>query len=170
MDNYEVQKWTRILNHPKSSDAQKEEARQKIGQTPTSQPTIQYRPEYDALIEGWFDHSITWHPLQERPAVAERVYHDIVTIRICSGSTNPAQNEESAVRLLAVLPVCKTPGMLNHTGSALWDLLHSCRADLTDRTAQAIRNALQEADSRLPDTLRQRIEKADVTAALVEEE
>ena len=168
MDNYEVQKWTCILNHPKSSDAQKEEARRKIGQTPTPQPTIQYRPEYDALIEGWLDHSIAWHPLDERPAVAEQIYSDIVKVRICGGSTNPVQNEQSAVRLLAVLPVCKTPGMIDHTGSGLWDLLLSCRADLTDRTAQAIRNALQE-DSRLPVALRQRIEKAEA-AALVGEE
>jgi hypothetical protein len=119
MDNYEVQKWTRILNHPKSSDAQKEEARQKIGQTPTPQPTIQYRPEFDALIEGWLDHSIAWHPLDERPAVAEQIYSDLVITLICSGYAEAARNEEVAARLMAVLPVCRSPFMVARVGNAL---------------------------------------------------
>jgi hypothetical protein len=160
---YEVQKWTRILNHPKSTEAQKEEARQKVGLTPLPGPAIAYRPEYDELIESWLDHTVKWHPLDERPPVAEKIYSDIVKVLICGGSTNPAENEGSAARLLSVLPVCKTLGMIHHTGSALLCLLHFSRADLADGTAQAIRDALRE-DSRLPDALRQRIEKAEAAA------
>ncbi len=166
---YEVQKWTRILNHPKSTEAQKEEARQKVGLTLVPGPVSAYRAEYDELIESWLDHTRKWHPLEERPPVGEQIYSDIVMTRICGRSTNPAQNEESAVRLLTVLPVCKTPGMIDHAGSALLCLLHFSRADLADGTAQAIRDALRE-DSRLPDALRQRIEKAEAAAALVMEE
>lgn len=159
-NSYEVQKWTRILNHPDSTDAQKAEARQRLGlsDAPSPEPVaVRYNPDLDDMVRSYW--GVRKMELEERHPIAETVYLDLVSVLVCGDST-PEQNGALACRLLPVLRACCSAWMKERVGGALFALVNHHQEDLADATAQAIDAALTDALPILPQDLRARIERS----------
>lgn len=159
-NSYEVQKWTRILNHPHSTEAQKAEARQHLGMsepsTPDSQPTRHYSPDLDEVVHSYW--GVRKRELEERHPIAERIYLDLVLVNVCGGSIHMADNEAVASRLLPVLRACKSAWMKDQTTRALISLCHGGHAPLTNSTARVVIDALISELPSLPEDLKTKVE------------